>query len=297
MQPRNSRQLTIIALISTTFVILLTVIVVIITLSTKEELSEPTPKPTIIKELSNNTVSTQTQSKYKKLPKSFKGTPIPTSIYDRAYNKWWQIEDKKKETYVTDTIKKYYTYREILKSNNVPISQYPENPTFDEIEADWYKMQQYAQKELVSSTDFLYIIARYQGSSTRNEASAKFGDLKIKAKELIEKYRTLLDKPAVNVYYVMNLANTDKDLILINNNWKSEYIKNYTADQKKFYTDTGFHSFLFSQEENKVSKIYEIEDEKPFGKFAYLIIYPTRINNRVYMTLEEAYNKIQYLTK
>ena len=95
----------------------------------------------------------------------------------------------------------------------------------------------------------------------------------------------------------MNQANSDNELMLLNNNWKAEYLRSYTADKKLFYTDSGFHSFLFNQEVNKVSQIYELNDEKPFGTFAYLIIYPTRINKRVYMTLDEAYTSYLDLVK
>ncbi len=219
---------------------------------------------------------------------SYKTTPIPEKIYtdgDQAY------EGKPQEDidlYVDTFVTKYYTYKDVLLEHNIPISPEPETMSLGYVVETVPQLEQQIEDNLVSTADFAYIKAKYRLSPSLSQAEKKFPDLKAGAMSMINQFRErfLVDNP--DVEDIVNLANEDYNLQLLNYRDINEVVYDYRSDERYlFYTDPGFNEFLFEQEEGVVSEPYELMHEDGEG-YAYVIVYPMEINKRTYISLPEA---------
>ncbi len=232
-------------------------------------------------------------------PKTYKGTAIPQTIFSEGEKKYTELPDKKMvKTYIIDQVGKYYVYMDLLGEKNLLTETPTQNPTFDIIEKKVPEMEKIARSELVDNIDFTYIKAWsvLDFNNHKTEIQSKFaGQNKEKAEEIITQYQNDL-KNGESIESVIVRANQNTDLDLLNNNELNQDVQNYIRDDNLIrnrmnlkVTDNNFHNFLFGQNTNEVSEIYEVGDENK--KYMYMIVYPSQIKQGEYKSLLELFQQ------
>lgn len=254
------------------------------------------PKPSKEMYIANISSPLKTISQY---PKSYNGTEIPQSIYSEGEKKYNQLADKQLvKTYIIDQVGKYYVYMHLLGEKNLLTETPVQNPTFDLIEQKVPELEEIARKELVDNIDFSYIKAWsvLDFNNHKSEIQSQFGGQnKAKAEEIITQYQEAL-KNGESIENILEQSNQNTDLDLLNNNELNRTIQNYIRDDNFVRnrinlkaTDNNFHNFLFGQNINEVSEIYEVGDENK--KYLYLIVYPTQIKQGDYKSILELFQQ------
>ena len=275
--PKNLKKY--IPIVVATVIFIIIIAIVDLTLSKYDK--EPEIKPT------TTTYPSLSPTYLKNLPTRYKDTPIPQSVYDQGFGKYRNANNQKVREYVLNRVERYYIYKEIIKSNNLDYRR-NEEFGFDGMEKEVPEMEKAIKSQLIGSIDFAYVKVKYKNMVSSPEAISRYGDLKKQASQLIEKYRSLFTSD-MDPEEVVARANSDQSLLVLNDNQLNEYKKNYTAEQKLFYTETGFHTFLYKQVQGKVSPSYELKDANG-QPYATIIVFVTKKFNGGYTTLDELIN-------
>lgn len=225
------------------------------------------------------------------LPTQYKDKPIPRNLYEQGFGMYKDQGSQKVREYVNNRIQRYFIYKDVIESNKIDY-RFTEEFTFAGMEREIPKMEQALRKQLIGSLDFAYIKVKYKNIVASQEATDRYGDLKDKATELIAKYRSMLSEPGADPKDVVAQSNADQVMLVLNDNQMNEYKTNYMAEQRLFYTDTDFQSFLYRQPEGVVSASYELKDANR-QPYAIIIVLVTKKHGGTYATLNELINSNQ----
>lgn len=221
-------------------------------------------------------------------PKSYKNIPIPATIYTEAQSRYRKDKVAEVEQYIIDVVHRYYIYKDFLEQNKIPYNaQYP--VTLKNMETDVPKMEELIEQNLVTYVDFAYIKARFRYAPEEERIQAKYGDIKAKARQILEQYQQQFAAENVDPASVVAAANQDVDLITINNNEGNRIETNYTPDKQLFFTDRKFNSFLFAQKQGKVSSLFTLHG-KAGDEYAFVIVYPILVQRKSFSTIDDMLN-------
>ncbi len=247
------------------------------TLKTIENITNPgtiltTPTPT------------QTTSRYQGLPKSYKGNAIPTTIYDEALSLYRTQPKSEVLLHMTNTVQHYYIFADYLNESKIPFqSAVPLKWT--SMEKSLPEMQNLIEKNLISYMDFAYIKVRFKYAPEEERLKSLYGDLKVKAHDVIEQYRQQF-ATGIDPETVIAASNQDEVISMLNNGERNSIIKNYLTQMELFFTDKKFNSFLFAQKQGTVSNIYTLRGSTG-DEYAYVIVYPIFVQTKQYKNIDE----------
>lgn len=234
----------------------------------------PTPMPTKIP--------------YADYPKSYKNIEIPVDIYAQAQLRYRTEKEKDVRDYVINIIHKYYIYQDFLNVEKIPFN--PQFPlTFSAIESDVPKMEELIQQNLVTYVDFAYIKARFRYAPEEERLKTMYGDLKVKARTILEQYKQQFAGDNVDPAAIVNAANHDMELVSLNNNEGNRIETHYTPEKELFFTDKKFNSFLFAQKQGTVSNIFTLHGTAG-DEYAYVLVYPIVLQRKQFTSSDELIN-------
>ncbi len=224
-------------------------------------------------------------------PRSYNGVTIPASLYTEADRKLFTVQEDRRKKYIINRVTLYYVMRDVLKAHEVNFTDPGESPSFEQLENSLPAMKQAVDQNLLSIADFALVKAYSLTFRNDDRARAKFGeDLRPKARELIEKYRSQMEANPSDLETVVNAANRDADLQLLTNGETVEYFKDYFADlnnvpeQDNYIYDEEFDDILFSLTPNQVSPVLTLNSQ---AEYLYFVVYPTRIEKKEYQSLKD----------
>lgn len=221
----------------------------------------PSPKPT--------------DAPFAGYPKMYKNIPISSDIYVQAHARYRNEKNTDLKEYMLDLIHRYYIYKDYLSEANISFNA--RSPiTLTAIEQDLPEMEELINNNLISYIDFAYIKARFKYAPEEERIRKMYGDIKAKARSIIEMYRSKLSEQDVYPAEVIEASNKDLDLIILNNNEANGIELHYTPEKHLFFTDSKFNSFVFSQKEGVVSNVYALRGVDG-DEYAYLIVYPLTV--------------------
>ena len=225
------------------------------------------------------------QAQIAQLPTSFHGEPIPTGFFTQARAEYARVPTTQTHAYILTTIKNYYSYRDVLQENKLLLPPLPTD--FKTLETQVPQLKGRVEANLLSIADFAYIKARYRYHPHESFVKYRLGDdLQARAKTKIDFYRNLFAQSHSQPEDIVKQANTDDELMLLNNAEQNEYRIGYTTAAGLFFTDQHFHDFLFKQKPGVVSEIYTLRSGDN-SDYAYLIVYPTNVTVKQYRTVAE----------
>ncbi len=224
-------------------------------------------------------------------PRSYNGVAIPSSLYTQADRALFTVQEEKRKKYIINRVTLYYVMRDVLNANSITFSDPGEAPSFQELENALPAMKQAVDQNLLSIADFAIVKAYSLTFRNDDKARAKFGeDLRPKAQELVEKYRSQMESNPSELDSIVEAANKDADLQLLTNGEQVEYFRNYFADlnnvpeQDNYIYDEEFDDILFSLTPNQVSPVLTLNSQ---AEYLYFVIYPTRIDIKQYQSLKD----------
>lgn len=221
-------------------------------------------------------------------PKSYKNIEIPLEIYKQAESRYRKEGKAQVKEYIINEMYKYYIYNDYLKEEGIAFTgQFP--ITFKNIEIDVPKMEQLIQENLVTYVDFAYIKARFKYAPEEERIQRIYGDLKVKAREILEKYKVQFSQENVNPAAIIDAANNDIDLMTLNNNEGNRIESHYTPEKELFFTDKKFNSFVFAQKKGIVSNIFTLHGTAG-DEYAYVIVFPIVVQKKQFTSSEELIN-------
>lgn len=210
-----------------------------------------------------------------KFPKTFKGSPIPDSLYKTA-----KVKDQNGKIYINDYIKeqiaKFYSYKYTLDENGIESSASSDVADFAILRNDVIGLQEILVNDLVTTYDFSYIVAHFSSNSFES---------KQKAKTIIDGYKSKL-QDSENPESVVDEANNDAELTAINVTDKSQNIINHEITTLVFPADSNFNTFLTSQKEKIVSEPYILKDQQDV-EVGYVILKVNAIHRKKYASLQQ----------
>jgi hypothetical protein len=247
--------------------------------------------------IANATSPFRTTTQY---PKSYNGKTIPSSVYSEGESKYSFVSNKQKQkTYIIDRVGKYYMYTDLLTEKGIQVEAVPSNVTFDLIEKKVPELEKKVRTELVDNVDFTFIKAwtTTDQNDFKTQLRAKYGgdDLTSAADEKLTMYKERLQN-GEPIETVLLASNVDQELLMLNNNEENLKITNYVRDdnfvkdmQNMRVNDPGFNTFIFGQNANEVSEIYDIGDDTK--KIRKILIYATLVEKNEYPSLLEIYQR------
>lgn len=220
----------------------------------------------------------------KNLPKTFKNESIPLSIYENLSN-YPDVPSDGRDEYVKMQVMKFYIYKDLLQQNNSSNAAVLIPKTYKDIKDGVNAMEPIIKQNLLSRAYFGYIKATFANGTGEEALQKKYGNLKTKAETVIKRYQQMFVEGDFSAQQIIDVSNKDEELLLLNNREKSEFVDDYDSTQKIFL-DKGFNDFLFSQQENQLSDLYTLHDEKD-TPVAYIIVYASKILKKKYNSLEQ----------
>lgn len=227
-------------------------------------------------------------------PTKYNNESIPSSIFTEGEQKYSDVSDKNLvKKYLIQTVAKYYIYSDILQQKSL-ITPNSQPVTLALVEEKVPELEKLVRKNAISNIDFVYIKAwqDFEKHDTKNTIQSKFGpQAKEKAIEKLNEYKSKLES-GENIDTVLEQANNDADLAILNNNENNRKILEYIRDdnfvrnkQNLKIQDNNFNNFLFEQSEGKVSEVYEIGDTNK--KVMAIIVYPLRKADQDFASINE----------
>ena len=266
-------------IILATIIFLIIIAIVDITLSRFNK-NQPSPTP----QIPDPTLS---PTYLQDLPTRYKDQQIPKSVYEQGFSKYRNQAGNKVHDYVLNRVERYYIYKDIIAANNLDY-RLMEEFSFAGMEKEIPNMENAIRKSLIKSVDFAYIRVKYKNIIAAKEAQSRYGDLKKQAEDLIEKYSVQLES-GIEPQEVVARSNSDQIMLILNDNQLNEYKIDYTPEQRLFYTDPGFQSYLYNQPIGTTSKPYQLKDANG-QTYALIIVFVTKKHGSSYSSFDELYN-------
>lgn len=217
-------------------------------------------------------------------PKSYKNENIPLSIYDNL-NNYPDIPAVDGEEYVKTQVMKFYVYKNILEQNNESSASALIPQSYRDIKDGLTVMEPIIEQNVLSKAYFGYIKARFAGAADASDLNKKYGDLQVKAENVIKRYQQMFVAGDYTAQQIIDVSNKDEELLMLNDREKNQFIDDYDAT-KKIFQDKKFDEFLFSQQENQLSDLYTLENGNSSPE-AFIIVYPSKILKKKYNSIEK----------
>lgn len=236
-------------------------------------------------------------------PSSYKQIPIDKMIYTTGKQYYSYIENSVSDKLIIDETVKYFTFRDALVENGFPLENIEisrdniqimpliQSPSsFTQLEYEYFEIEPYVQEHLISHRDFYYFIVRFvQNTEEENKKVEERLRKKQKeaAKELTEKYRSLIAQSPDQIEQIFTDAGSDKQLMELNkiSIYKNAFREHYTKSDELIPTDNGFNTFLFSQKEKIVSEVYEYKGPLDTS-IGFIFVFPTQVVDAPYDSQE-----------
>lgn len=222
---------------------------------------------------------------FTKVPKQFKGEKIPDVYLSDALKMYDKVPKEEVEKYVANRVILYYSIKQALQDTNISFTE-TSNAGFWHIEQRVPELRALARKNILSKADFALIKAQYRANTNQEEVNVSFGsDAEVIAKQKIEEYQKKISENPTKYEVILHEANTDEQMIILNNKEKNTVFYNYTSDdndipiQENYIFDPEFDDILFSQTPGQTSPVLQLNSQVPY---IYFVIYPIKIEEKKY---------------
>lgn len=226
------------------------------------------------------------------IPRRYKGQEIPANLASEGLRAYPEMSENERQAYVINRIVLYYTLKDILDQHNIPYRKIEGDLTFTAIENVLDNMKGEFDFNLVHRANFAFVKAYFSAFDNDYRARAAFGDkLQEKALEKITYYHKKMKENPTRYQDVLDEANSDPELILLNNGESNLMLWGYFADQNNvpeqeyFIFDEEFDDILFKQlSVNQVSDIMTLNSMAPY---MYVFAYPIKIERKQYQSFRD----------
>lgn len=227
---------------------------------------------------------------FSKVPKQFKGEEVPAVYLEDALKMYSQLPKEEVERYAANRVIMYYSLKQALQDTNISFTE-TANAGFWDIEQRVKELQTTVRKNILSVADYALLKAQYRANANLEEVKAAFGsDAEPVARQKIEEYQKKLAEDPSNFEVILHQANTDEQMMILNNKEKNKVFRGYTADnndipiQENYIFDAEFDDILFSQVAGQTSPVLQLNSQVPY---VYFVIYPIKIEEKKYRSSSE----------
>jgi hypothetical protein len=228
---------------------------------------------------------TTNQDRY---PTTYKEKAIDAKFAQQGEEKYKDLPDAERRAKVTNVLILYYAFADIIAENGM--EAIGSDTSFDTMEQAVGSMYVEVRGKLVHQADYAYIKADMIPAAIAAEGETQRDNAAL-ALEKIQQYRTRLQANPSGYQAVLDEANTDPVLSLLNNYERNEYVTNYVDDDNNvlghypLIFDEEFDDKLFTLQQGQVSEIIVLNSLNPYR---YVVVYPTRIEKKKYQSIEDA---------
>ncbi|MFW5703441.1 MAG: hypothetical protein ACOCXQ_01265 [Patescibacteria group bacterium] len=227
---------------------------------------------------------------YESYPTAFNNEPIPQSVISEAEEIYADSNATTRQQYITNRLILYYAFKDVAEKHNLQFA--PTSPvTFTGIEKDVPILLSLVKENLISTADFAFIKAYFNSFPNKTFAQQRLGiNLRPTAERKIEYYKERLETYPEDYLLIIEEANNDEELQLLNNFEPHTYVEGYTADQNNIPSqeflifDEEFDTFIFNLKPNNVSNMLLLNSANPY---LYIVVYPTDISLKEYNSYKE----------